>query len=138
MSYTPDYQYNDAKHASLIAYLTIPNGHIDDAEQAYLLSLLGGNPTEEQINDLWMKRFDYLGIPNGHINDRMYDFLLSIGLPPQHINDMWYFFWKYLDPETAPEAEPYEFEMPDAQILEYEFEDLGPYILQLTALQQVP
>ena len=128
-------QYNDAKHASLIAYLTIPNEHIDDLEQAYLLSLLPPDPTDEQINDLWNARFDQLGIPYGHINDRMYEFLLSVGLPPEHINDMWYYFWKYLDPGTAPEAEPYEFEMPDSTIQQYDFDGgIGPYILQMTAL----
>ena len=125
---------NDIKLNALLAALGQTDGQIDDLEWVFVKAINlndGSTATEDQINDLWYELLTFRGF-TGDINDMYYDYFVSLGVPPGHINDMWIIFWEALGEYFNIPPEPYEFEMPDTSIQSYEFDGgIGTYDLQM-------
>jgi hypothetical protein len=128
---------NDYKYEALLFQLSIPYGHIDDMEYTLILAAaqaVTDTTNAEHINDLWYAYLKYEYGFTGHINDMMYAFLAAQGYTG-HINDMWQEFWEDFIGFVPVPAVPYEFEMLDTSIQNYEFDGgIGPYELQLSVI----
>jgi len=90
-------QRNDDELAFYLAALTNPFGQISDQERLWYLTELNIaqpylGPT--QMNDLWMAYWLSKGFAQESVNDMAYKWLLSLGIPAGHINDMWHTYFE--------------------------------------------